>query len=163
MRAAAGREVLTSCGDQAGQGPGEPSREREKMGRARPCELEGRAVGRAGPWEGPGRGKGRAVGRAGPWEGRAGPCGPSGERERGRAEPVHTNSIPLWPVSGRTQRREQSMRPTRVTEARHHGLPGGPRSPRGLPPGREASRPWANCSAAVEGVRVGRTDLRQEE
>ena len=75
MRVAAGREVRTSCGDQAGQGPGGPSREREKKGRARPCELEGRAVGRAGPWEG-----------------RAGPCGPSGERERDRAEPVHTNS-----------------------------------------------------------------------
>ena len=44
-----GQEVRTSCGDQAGQGPGGPSREREKKGRARPCELEGRAVGRAGP------------------------------------------------------------------------------------------------------------------
>ena len=59
------------------------------MGRARPCELEGRAVGRAGPWEGPGRGKGRAVGRSGRsmWAER-------GEREgSGRAGPHKFHSV----------------------------------------------------------------------
>jgi hypothetical protein len=64
------------------------------MGRAMPCELEGRAVGRAGPWEG-----------------RTGPCGPSGERERGLAEPVHTYSnLKGW--VGQIQAVESSLRPT---------------------------------------------------
>ena len=110
---------------------------RARLGRA----GRERGSGWAGPCEGPGRMEGRAVWRVGPYEGPGrveGPCGPIGEREReGRAVPVRTYSSPLWPVSGRTQRR--GMHATRVSEARHHGLPGSPRCPQRVPLGRGAA------------------------
>ena len=98
---------------------GQAGRERRRAG-------PGRVNLRAGPWEGPGRGK------VGPVHvGRAG-------RERGIG-PSRSTQIPVRYGPLVVARRGGSMRTTRVSEARHHGLPGSPRCPRRLPPGREAA------------------------